>query len=62
MSKQMDKQQLIAWNRQLHAMSDDIVYRIGGTEPTQNFYRDLAESLEALAERVRRNIQQENAK
>lgn len=47
---------MIAWNRLLHSMSDDIVYRIGGTEPTENFYRDLAESLEALAKRVRRNF------
>jgi len=50
--------ELIAWHRILLAKAGDVAYRMVSREPTPAFYRDLAEELESLAKRVRRNIKE----
>jgi hypothetical protein len=51
-----------AWHRILLGEANNVVYRLTGTAPTPAFYRDLAESLEMLAARVRREIQDSDRK
>jgi len=52
-------EQMVAWVRLLNGEVNNIVYRLSGqTEPTQVFFRELAESLEHIAKRVRRELKE----
>lgn len=49
-------EKLGAWHRILLGEANSIVYRLTGTAPTKAFYTDLADSLELLVARIRREI------
>jgi hypothetical protein len=51
---------MVAWQRLLLSSVADISYRLSGTTPTPVWLRDLAETLESLAARIRREINEQD--
>ncbi len=48
------------WQRQFLSLAAEVSYRLSMTEPTQVWLRELAETLESIADRIRREINEQN--